>query len=189
MNLHLCRRDQSCRIHALQMKRSSAEAKRFMPLDCGIILKIFILTRLSLLTAVTQRRRAESRVVENRSLGKAFCEREKQSTNRHRARTGTEHEQAQSGCPVSPGNLFCVRRTPLLASGFQPLVRSFARAACQGCVTSVIDIETGEYEVDDDALTASKRALAKYPGAAIYGLRVGSRFIYEIGGSRGQAKQ
>jgi len=43
--------------------------------------------------------------------------------------------------------------------------------------------------VDDDALTASKLALAKYPGAAIYGLRVGSRFIYEIGGSRGQAKQ
>ena len=53
----------------------------------------------------------------------------------------------------------------------------------------IIDIETGEYEVDDDALTASKRALAKYPGAAIYGLWVGSRFIYEIGGSRGQAKQ
>ena len=53
----------------------------------------------------------------------------------------------------------------------------------------IIDIETGEYEVDDDALTASKRALVKHPGAAIYGLRVGSRFMYEIGGSRGQAKQ
>ena len=53
----------------------------------------------------------------------------------------------------------------------------------------IIDIETGEYEVDDDALTASKRAFAKHPGTAIYGLRVGSRFMYEIGGSRGQSKQ
>ena len=53
----------------------------------------------------------------------------------------------------------------------------------------IIDIETGEYEIDDDALTASKRALAKHPGAAIYGLRVGARFMYEISGSLGQAKQ
>lgn len=53
----------------------------------------------------------------------------------------------------------------------------------------IIDIETGEYEIDDDALTASKRALAKHPGAAIYGLRVGSRFMYEISGSLGQTKQ
>ena len=47
----------------------------------------------------------------------------------------------------------------------------------------IIDIETGEYEIDDDALTASKRALAKHPGAAIYGLRIGSRFMYEFSGS------
>ncbi len=53
----------------------------------------------------------------------------------------------------------------------------------------VINIETGEYEIDDNALTASKRALAKHPGAAIYGLRVGSRFMYEISGNLAQAKQ
>ena len=48
------------------------------------------------LTAVTQDVppwRTSERVVENRSLGKAFCEREKQSTKRQ---SGTEHEQAQS---------------------------------------------------------------------------------------------
>jgi hypothetical protein len=53
----------------------------------------------------------------------------------------------------------------------------------------VMDIETGEYEIDDDALAASKRALAKHPGAAIYGLRVGSRFMYEFGGSPVRVKQ
>jgi len=53
----------------------------------------------------------------------------------------------------------------------------------------IIDIETGEYEIDDDALTASKRALAKHPGAAIYGLRVGSRFMYEFSRSLVQMKQ
>ena len=31
----------------------------------------------------------------------------------------------------------------------------------------VINIETGEYEINDDPLAASRRALAKHPGAAI----------------------
>lgn len=53
----------------------------------------------------------------------------------------------------------------------------------------IIDIETGEYEIDDDALTASKRALAKHPGAAIYGLRIGARFVYKFSGLSRQAKQ
>jgi len=53
----------------------------------------------------------------------------------------------------------------------------------------VINIETGEYEIDGDALKASKRALAKHPGAAIYDLRVGSRFMYEFNGLSRQAKQ
>ncbi len=47
----------------------------------------------------------------------------------------------------------------------------------------IIDIETGEYEIDDDALAASKRALAERPGAAIYGLRVGKKFVESFGGS------
>jgi hypothetical protein len=37
----------------------------------------------------------------------------------------------------------------------------------------VIDIETGEYEIDADGLAASHRALAKHPGAALLGLRIG----------------
>jgi hypothetical protein len=37
----------------------------------------------------------------------------------------------------------------------------------------VINVETGEYELDADDETASRRAYQKYPGGALYGMRVG----------------
>lgn len=46
----------------------------------------------------------------------------------------------------------------------------------------VIDIETGDYEVDDDDLEATKRTLAKRPGAVLYGLRIGYPAAYTLGG-------
>ena len=46
----------------------------------------------------------------------------------------------------------------------------------------VIDIETGAYEIDVDDLMATKRLLAIYPDAVIYGLRIGSPSAYRIGG-------
>ena len=45
----------------------------------------------------------------------------------------------------------------------------------------VIDVETGEYEVDADHLAASDRAAAKRPGAPLYATRVGSRSLGRIG--------
>jgi len=47
----------------------------------------------------------------------------------------------------------------------------------------VIDIETGEYEMDRDGLTANKRALAKHPDGAFYGVRVGYNAVESLGGS------
>ena len=46
----------------------------------------------------------------------------------------------------------------------------------------VIDIETGQFEVDEDDLQATKRALAKRPGAVLYGLRIGYPSAYTLGG-------
>ena len=46
----------------------------------------------------------------------------------------------------------------------------------------VIDIETGEYEIDEDGLKASLSLLARHPGAALYGLRIGYNAVYTIGG-------
>ena len=46
----------------------------------------------------------------------------------------------------------------------------------------VVDIETGEYEIDKDDLVATKRLLAKHPDATLYGLRIGYSTAYRIGG-------
>jgi hypothetical protein len=46
-----------------------------------------------------------------------------------------------------------------------------------------IDIETGDYEIADDSLVTAKRLLAKHPGAAIYGMRIGYNAVYAVGGS------
>lgn len=48
----------------------------------------------------------------------------------------------------------------------------------------IIDVESGEYEIGHDSLAANKRALAKHPGAALYGIRVGFPFVESISGSR-----
>jgi hypothetical protein len=44
----------------------------------------------------------------------------------------------------------------------------------------VIDVTTGDYEIADDDLTASDRALAKNPRAIIYGLRIGEPAAYKL---------
>jgi hypothetical protein len=37
----------------------------------------------------------------------------------------------------------------------------------------VINVETGEYEVGEDERAVSQRAYARYPGAPLYGMRIG----------------
>lgn len=48
----------------------------------------------------------------------------------------------------------------------------------------VIDIETGEYEMDNDHLAASERALAKRPNAVLFGMRIGYPTLGRVGGGR-----
>jgi hypothetical protein len=45
----------------------------------------------------------------------------------------------------------------------------------------IIDIETGEYEMDDDDVAASRRASRKRPGGARFGMRIGSETSGTIG--------
>jgi hypothetical protein len=47
----------------------------------------------------------------------------------------------------------------------------------------VIDVETGEYEIDEDGLAASRRLMAKRPDAALYGARIGFNAVYALGGT------
>ena len=46
----------------------------------------------------------------------------------------------------------------------------------------VVDIETGDFEVDLDDVVATKRVLAKRPDGVLYGLRIGSPTAYRLGG-------
>ncbi len=46
----------------------------------------------------------------------------------------------------------------------------------------VINIETGEYEMDTDDLTASKRAKARFGDAALFAMRIGFPAAYRLGG-------
>jgi hypothetical protein len=46
----------------------------------------------------------------------------------------------------------------------------------------VLDIETGDYEIDADDVAALQRAKAKHPDAAFYILRVGTPTAYRLGG-------
>ncbi len=46
----------------------------------------------------------------------------------------------------------------------------------------VIDIETGDYELDANDATATRRLQKRRSDAVIYGLRVGYRAAYSLGG-------
>lgn len=44
----------------------------------------------------------------------------------------------------------------------------------------LIDIETGDYEMDADELTASDRLLVRHPDAQVWIIRVGSRYARRL---------
>lgn len=46
----------------------------------------------------------------------------------------------------------------------------------------VVDIETGEYEIDEDHLAAIERSLATHPDAALFSVRIGYPALASIGG-------
>ena len=52
----------------------------------------------------------------------------------------------------------------------------------------VLDIETGEHEIDVDELAALQRAKRKNPDAVLYILRVGYPAAYRIGRSFGRPR-
>jgi hypothetical protein len=46
----------------------------------------------------------------------------------------------------------------------------------------VIDVDTGDYEIADEGLTAGKRLLQRHPDAAMLCLRIGYDAVYSLGG-------
>lgn len=64
---------------------------------------------------------------------------------------------------------------------YQAEIRSKVEVAYKGQYL-VLDIETGDYEIDPDDLVATKRTLAKHPDGVLYGVRVGYPAAYRLGG-------
>jgi hypothetical protein len=60
-------------------------------------------------------------------------------------------------------------------------IRPLVEADHRGDVV-VIDVDTGDYEVDHDHLTAAKRARAKHPHGSLFAIRVGFPALARIGG-------
>ena len=53
----------------------------------------------------------------------------------------------------------------------------------------VVDIESGEYEIDADHLSASHRAHAKHPDGVFYAMRIGYPALSKVGGAWGNVKR
>ena len=64
---------------------------------------------------------------------------------------------------------------------YQQQIRTKVEAQHKGKFL-VVDVETGQYEIDQDDLRATQRALAKRPEAVLYGLRIGYPTAYRLGG-------
>jgi hypothetical protein len=46
----------------------------------------------------------------------------------------------------------------------------------------IIDIQTGDYEVDEDGLSASERLNERHPDGALFGIRIGYNVAASLGG-------
>jgi len=63
---------------------------------------------------------------------------------------------------------------------YEQQLRALVEARHQGKFL-VLDIETGDYEIDADDVRAVQRAKTKHPDAALYIVRIGSPTAYRVG--------
>ncbi len=69
---------------------------------------------------------------------------------------------------------------------YETQVRPRVEAGNHGKIVA-IDIETGEFELAEDPLTASDRLLARYPDAQTWLVRIGHRGVHRFGFPRMRA--
>ena len=63
---------------------------------------------------------------------------------------------------------------------YEQQLRALVEARHQGKFL-VLDIETGDYEIDADDVSAVQRAKTRHPDAAFYIVRIGSPTAYRLG--------
>lgn len=65
---------------------------------------------------------------------------------------------------------------------FEQTIRAKVETEANIGMMVIIDIETGDYEVDKIGLELSRKLHAKHPGAALYGKRIGYKTAVSLGG-------
>ena len=63
---------------------------------------------------------------------------------------------------------------------YEKQIRAQVEAGNQGKIVAV-DVDTGAFEIADDALTASDRLLARYPEAQPWFVRIGHPTLHRFG--------
>ena len=63
---------------------------------------------------------------------------------------------------------------------YEQQVRPRVEASNRGKIVA-IDVDSGDFEVADDGLTAAGRLFARQPDAQIWSLRIGSSAVYQFG--------
>ena len=82
-----------------------------------------------------------------------------------------------SGHTHEPGQI-AVRREAIYRERIRQLVEPVKKGSFV-----VIDVETGDYEIDAGDAAATRRLLERRPNAITYGIRVGYRAVYShVGG-------
>ena len=66
---------------------------------------------------------------------------------------------------------------------YREQIRSLVETTGKGKLV-IIDIETGDYEIDIRDVTATLKLLERRPDAVTYAVRIGYRTAYRIGGRR-----
>ena len=72
--------------------------------------------------------------------------------------------------------------TELAKAIYQEKIKHLVEPAENGKYV-VIDVESGDYEIDEELIPASDRLYARRPNAAAYGGRVGYPTTYDLSGS------
>jgi hypothetical protein len=88
-------------------------------------------------------------------------------------------EAAQMGHPCDSSEQIGRRGQEIYEGKLRPFVETPENI---GKIIS-IDVNTGDYEIDDDLIKAGDRLLARHPGACLYGVRIGYDAVYAVGGT------
>jgi hypothetical protein len=63
---------------------------------------------------------------------------------------------------------------------YESAIRSQVESGNHGKIVA-IDIETGDFEVDDDTLVASDRLIVRHPDTQTWFIRIGHRGVHRLG--------